>query len=107
MINQPIVKLGIIGVSRDCFPISLTQARVAALMAEVKKAGLPEVYDCPVTIENEKDTLKALAWAKENGINAVCMFLGNFGPEGPTTMFVQRFQGPAMVLAAKEEGKAN
>ena len=45
MINQPIVKLGIIGVSRDCFPISLTQARVAALMAEVKKAGLPEVYD--------------------------------------------------------------
>ena len=107
MINQPIVKLGIIGVSRDCFPISLTQARVAALMAEVKKAGLPEVYECPVTIENEKDTLKALAWAKENGINAVCMFLGNFGPEGPTTMFVQRFQGPAMVLAAKEEGKAN
>lgn len=107
MINQPIVKLGIIGVSRDCFPISLTQARVAALMAEVKKAGLPEVYDCPVTIENEKDTLKALAWAKENGINAVCMFLGNFGPEGPTTMFVQRFPGPAMVLAAKEEGKAN
>ena len=107
MINQPIVKLGIVGVSRDCFPIALTQARVAALMAEVKKAGLPEVYDCPVTIENEVDTMNALAWAKENGINAVCMFLGNFGPEGPTTMFVQKFQGPAMVLAAKEEGKAN
>ncbi len=107
MINQPVVKLGIVGVSRDCFPIALTQARVAALMAEVKKAGLPEVYDCPVTIENEVDAMKALAWAKENGINAVCMFLGNFGPEGPTTMFVQKFQGPAMVLAAKEEGKAN
>jgi len=106
MINQPIVKLGIVGVSRDCFPITLTQARVAALMAEVKKAGLPEVYDCPVTIENEVDATNALAWAKENGINAVCMFLGNFGPEGPTTMFVQKFQGPAMVLAAKEEGKA-
>jgi len=107
MINQPVVKLGIVGVSRDCFPIALTQARVAALMAEVKKAGLPEVYDCPVTIENEVDAMKALDWAKENGINAVCMFLGNFGPEGPTTMFVQKFQGPAMVLAAKEEGKAN
>ena len=105
MINQPTVKLGIVGVSRDCFPITLTQARVAALMAEVKKAGLPEVYDCPVTIENEKDTMQALDWAKANGINAVCMFLGNFGPEGPTTMFVQKFQGPAMVLAAKEEGK--
>ena len=107
MINQPNVKLGIVGVSRDCFPITLTQARVAAVMDEVKKAGLPEVYACPVTIENDVDTYKALDWAKENGINAVCMFLGNFGPEGPTTLFVQKFGGPAMVLAAKEEGKAH
>ena len=90
-----------------CFPASLTKARLAALMAEVKKAALPEVYDCPVVIENDVDTYKALDWAKENGINAVCMFLGNFGPEGPTTLFVQKFDGPAMVLAAKEEGKAN
>jgi len=107
MINQPVVKLGIVGVSRDCFPIELTRTRLAALMAEVMKAELPEVYDCPVVIENEVDAMKALDWAKANGINAVCMFLGNFGPEGPTTMFVQKFQGPAMVLAAKEEGKAN
>ncbi len=107
MINQPVVKLGIVGVSRDCFPIELTRTRLAALMAEVKKAELPEVHDCPVIIENEVDAMKALDWAKANGINAVCMFLGNFGPEGPTTMFVQRFQGPAMVIAAKEEGKAN
>ena len=60
MINQPVVKLGIVGVSRDCFPVSLTKARMKALMEEVHKAKLPEVYDCPVTIENEKDTLKAL-----------------------------------------------
>ena len=106
MINQPVVKLGIVGVSRDCFPVSLTKARMKALMEEVHKAKLPEVYDCPVTIENEKDTLKALDWARENGINAVCMFLGNFGPAGPTTMFVQKFGGPAMVLAAKEESKS-
>ena len=107
MINQPTVKLGVVGVSRDCFPITLTKARLATLMEAVKKAGVPDVYDCPVIIENENDTLKALDWAKENGINAACMFLGNFGPEGPTTMFVQRFQGPAMMIAAKEEGKAN
>ena len=75
MINQPVVKLGIVGVSRDCFPASLTKARLAALMAEVKKAALPEVYDCPVVIENDVDTYKALDWAKANGINAVCMFL--------------------------------
>ena len=105
MTNQPKVKLAIVGVSRDCFPASLTKKRVAAVMAEAKKAKLA-VVDCPVTIENEADAMKALEWTRKEGINACCMFLGNFGPEGPTTMFVQKFGGPAMVLAAKEENKA-
>ena len=105
MINQPKVKLAIVGVSRDCFPALLTKKRVAAVMAEAKKAKLA-VVDCPVTIENEKDAMAALEWARKEGVNACCMFLGNFGPEGPTTMFVQKFGGPAMVLAAKEENRA-
>ena len=106
MINQPVVKLGVVGVSRDCFPASLTKKRLAALMAEVQKAKLKGVVACPVTIENETDSMKALDWAKAEGVNAVCMFLGNFGPEGPTTLFVQKFGGPAMALAAKEENRA-
>ena len=105
MINQPKVKLAVVGVSRDCFPATLTKKRVAAVMAEAKKAKLA-VVDCPVTIENEKDAMSALEWARKEGVNACCMFLGNFGPEGPTTMFVQKFGGPAMVLAAKEENRA-
>ena len=105
MINQPVVKLAVVGVSRDCFPASLTKKRVAAVMAEAKKAKVA-VVDCPVTIENETDAMKALAWARTEGVNACCMFLGNFGPEGPTTLFVQKFGGPTMVLAAKEENKA-
>ena len=100
MLNQAVVKLAVVGVSRDCFPASLTKKRVAAVMAEAKKAKV-DVVDCPVTIENEVDAMKALAWAKENGVNACCMFLGNFGPEGPTTLFVQKFGGPAMAMAAK------
>ena len=60
MINQPKVKLAVVGVSRDCFPASLTKTRVAAVMAEAKKAKLA-VVDCPVTIENEIDAMKALA----------------------------------------------
>ena len=105
MLNQAVVKLAVVGVSRDCFPASLTKKRVATVMVEAKKAKV-DVVDCPVTIENETDAMKALAWAKENGVNACCMFLGNFGPEGPTTLFVQKFGGPTMVLAAKEENKA-
>lgn len=105
MINQPKVKLAVVGVSRDCFPATLTKKRVAAVMAEAKKAKLA-VVDCPVTIENEIDSMKALEWARKEGVNACCMFLGNFGPEGPTTMFVQKFGGPTMVLAAKEENRA-
>ncbi|MBE6383239.1 MAG: fucose isomerase [Lentisphaerae bacterium] len=106
MLNQPKVKLAVVGVSRDCFPASLTKKRVAALMAELKKAKVTDVVDCPVTIENEKDALAALEWARKEGVNAACMFLGNFGPEGPTTYFVQEFGGPAMVLAAREENKS-
>ena len=105
MINMPQIKLAVVGVSRDCFPISLTRARLAALMAEVKKAKLADVVDCPVIIENEVDAMKALEWTRTNGINAVCVFLGNFGPEGPATLFVEKFGLPAMVLAAKEENK--
>ena len=106
MFNQPEVKLAIVGVSRDCFPASLTKKRVAAVLAQVKKAKVAGVVDCPVTIENEKDALAALEWARKEGVNACCMFLGNFGPEGPTTLFVEKFGGPAMVLAAREENKA-
>jgi L-fucose isomerase-like protein len=31
------------------------------------------------------------------------IFLGNFGPEGPTTMLAQKFQGPVMFAAAAEK----
>ena len=103
MINIPEVKLAVVGVSRDCFPASLTKTRLSALMKEVKKARVPNVIACPVVIENENDTLGALDWVRAKGINAVCIFLGNFGPEGPTTLFVQKFGGPAMAIAAQEE----
>lgn len=104
MINQPKVKVGVVGVSRDCFPASLTQRRLADLMAAVGKAGLGGcVAACPVTLENEKDALAALDWLRGNGVNALCVFLGNFGPEGPATLLVEEAGLPAMAIAAKEE----
>ena len=76
MKNIPDVKLGLIAVSRDCFPIALSEKRRAA----IKAAYAGDLYECPVTVENELDMLKALADVNEHGCNALVVFLGNFGP---------------------------
>ncbi len=96
--NIPQVKLGIIAVSRDCFPIQLSQARRAAVV----RAFGEGVYECPVTVENEPDMLKAVADVTENGCNALTVFLGNFGPETPETLIAKHFDGPCMFVAAAE-----
>ena len=42
-----------------------------------------ELYECPVTVENEKDMEKALEDVNKAECNALVVFLGNFGPETP------------------------
>ena len=96
--NIPVVKPGIIAVSRDCFPIALSEARRAAIV----KAYGEGLYECPVTVENEKDALKAVEDVRAAGCNALVVFLGNFGPETPETLIAQRFEGPCMYVAAAE-----
>jgi L-fucose isomerase-like protein len=103
--NMPEIKLGIVGVSRDCFPASLTARRLAALTAELKKLKV-NFFASSVIIENENDTMAALEQIEDEGCNAVVAYLGNFGPETPTTILLQEFNGPAMVVAAAEENKA-
>ena len=62
MNNIPNVKLGIIAVSRDCFPITLSASRRDAIASAYNAAAFGEdLYNCPVTVENEKDALKAVA----------------------------------------------
>lgn len=98
MQNIPEVKLGMIAVSRDCFVISLSEKRRAAIKAAYKG----ELYECPVTVENEKDLLAAVADVQEAGCNALVVFLGNFGPETPETLIAKNFDGPCMFVAAAE-----
>ena len=98
MNNIPEVKLGLIAVSRDCFPIALSIRRREA----VKAAYKGELYECPVTVENEADMLKAVADVNAAGCNALVVFLGNFGPETPETLIADRFDGPVMFAAAAE-----
>ncbi len=98
MTNIPEVKLGMIAVSRDCFVIALSERRRAAIKAAYKG----DLYECPVTVENENDMLKAVADVKEAGCNALVVFLGNFGPETPETLIAKYFDGPVMFVAAAE-----
>jgi L-fucose isomerase-like protein len=104
MKNIPQVKLGIVAVSRDCFPVELSIKRRQAVVAACQSKKI-NIVECVTTIENENDTLRALAELGQKGVNALVIFLGNFGPEGPTTILAQRFQGPVMVVAAAEETK--
>ena len=102
MTNIPNVKLGLIAVSRDCFPITLSETRrQAAAEAYISAGG--DLYVCPIAVESETDAVKAVADVKANGVNALVVFLGNFGPETPETIIAQMFTGPVMYLAAAED----
>ncbi len=109
MNNLPQVKIGIVGVSRDCFPAELTINRRKALVdAYTKKYGAADIYECPVTIiESEIDMVNALEDIKKAGCNALCVYLGNFGPEISETLLAKHFDGPAMYVAAAEESQAD
>lgn len=100
--NIPEVKLGIIAVSRDCFVISLSEKRRAAVAAACGNIGI-DIHECKTTVENERDMLKAVDEAKTAGCNALVVFLGNFGPETPETLIAKYFDGPVMYAAAAEE----
>lgn len=101
MENIPVVKIGLIAVSRDCFPIALSEKRRAAI-AEQCGAKKTEIVEIKTTVENELDMLKAVQEAKDAGCNALCVFLGNFGPETPETLIAKNFDGPCMFVAAAE-----
>lgn len=106
MHNVPKVKLGIAAVSRDCFPAELSTARREAV-AEACRLKKIDIFEAKTIVENEKDVLNALEELKTAGVNALVVFLGNFGPEGPETLLAQKFGGPAMVAAASEETETN
>jgi L-fucose isomerase-like protein len=106
MRNLPKINLGIVAVSRDCFPIELSRSRREKMVEECRAQRL-EITKIDTVVENEKDALKALAELEHKGVNALILYLGNFGPEGPTTLLAQKFGGPVMCAAAAEESGGN
>lgn len=107
MENISKVKIGIVAVSRDCFPASLSNNRRKALVeAYTKKYNAEDIYECPICIiESETDMVKALEDIKAHGCNALCVYLGNFGPEISETLLAKHFDGPKMFCAAAEESQ--
>ena len=105
MNNIPKVKVGIVAVSRDCFPESLSVNRRKNLMkAYTDKYGAEGIYECPVCIvESEIHMVQALEDVKKAGCNALVVYLGNFGPEISETLLAKHFDGPKMFIAAAEE----
>jgi len=107
--NIPKVKVGIVAVSRDCFPESLSVNRRKALVAAyAAKYDAADIYECPVCIvESEIQMVEALEDIKKAGCNALCVYLGNFGPEISETLLAKHFDGPKMFIAAAEESQAD
>ena len=54
--NMPQAKLGIVAVSRNCFPKSLSENRRKAVAAAIKVKSTK----CPTVVENEMDMKQAL-----------------------------------------------
>lgn len=105
MNNIPKIKVGIVAVSRDCFPESLSVNRRKALVEAYNNLfDASDIYECPICIvESEIHMVNALEDVKKNGCNALCVYLGNFGPEISETLLAKHFDGPVMFCAAKEE----
>ena len=73
----------------------------------VVKAFNGDIYECPITVENEVHMREALKDIKDAGVNALVVFLGNFGPETAETLLAKEFNGPVMFVAASEESGDN
>ncbi len=106
MKNIPKVNLGIVAVSRDCFPVELSRKRRIQVVKECRAKNIPLAV-IETIVENEKDALKVLEEIRQKNVNALVIYLGNFGPEGPTTLLAQKFGGPVMFAAAAEESGNN
>lgn len=104
MQNIPEMKIGIVAVSRDCFPESLSVNRRNAVVQAFQSQYQEQLYECPICIvESELHMVDALADVKQAGCQALVVYLGNFGPEISETLLAKHFDGPVMFLAAAEE----
>ena len=102
MNNMPEMKMGIVAVSRDCFPMTLSETRRKAVAAAYRET-FGDIDECPVVVESEIHMQQALDYIRSAGWDALVVYLGNFGPETAETLLAKYFDGPVMFAAAAEE----
>ena len=102
MNNMLEMKMGIVAVSRDCFPMTLSETRRKAVAAAYRET-FGDIDECPVVVESEIHMQQALDYIRSAGWDALVVYLGNFGPETAETLLAKYFDGPVMFAAAAEE----
>ena len=102
MKNIPTIKPGIVAVSRDCFPGTLSETRRKAVVEACRNRNV-SLFESDIIVESEKQAEEALVQINAAGCNALVIYLGNFGPETPETLLAKKFDGPVMFVGASEE----
>lgn len=92
MQNIPEIRLGLISVSRDCFPVTLSAQRRGKVAQACKEVGI-DLYECPITVENEVQAKTSVEDVLGHDVNALIVYLGNFGPETAETLIARFFDG--------------
>lgn len=109
MINIPEVKVGIVAVSRDCFPESLSVNRRKALIkAYTDKYDAKDIYECPVCIvESEIHMEQALADIKAKRMQCAVCIPWKLQMEISETMLAKYFDDQRCLLQRREESQNN
>ncbi len=106
MKNIPEVKIGIIAGSTDWLSSEIAVENRKKLVATyVQKYGDESIYECSVVIsDNEVNVKRAMREIRKAECDAIVLYWANYGPELAGTLLAHQFDGPAMMIAAAEEG---
>ena len=86
MNNVPKIKIGIVAVSRDCFPESLAVNRRKAVIAKyVEKFDAADIYECPICIVRHRSvTLEKISPEPKRVPSLVILWMTRRLPSGPS-----------------------
>ena len=107
MKNLPDIKIGVVVGSTDWMPLGIAIENRRILVETYKRKYAKEgIYECPICItDNEISIKRAMRELTKEKCTAVCFYYANYGPESAGTLFAKEFDGPAMFIAAAEEGE--